>query len=78
MGDGGYVTNQSSGAIDPTPYPNGHQVTAQSLDKNNMPDPQGLRAQFYQSGLFNIMVTQVKVVGRMEPTFGPFMPVEPA
>jgi len=54
--------------------PDGHQGNLQALNKGHQLDPYGLLARFYQSGCFRNMVKQPKIVGRMEPTFGPFEP----
>jgi len=57
-------------------YPDGHRVTLKQLDANKNIDENGITAQFYQSGCFNCTVKKTNVVGKMAPTFAPFVPSE--
>ncbi|GEM_PF-6438162 len=53
-------------------YPNGHFVTAKECDNKGNLIEDGLTANFYQTGCFNIMVKNPKVVGKRLPAFSDF------
>lgn len=64
--DGGSFGGGMNGHDD---YPNGHRVYAQKLNKQGKYDDKGLTLNFYQSGCFNAMNTEVPAVRVMKMSF---------
>lgn len=60
-------------------YPDGWNVTAQTLKDDGNYDPDGLKVQFYQSGCFRCMITDVDPIGKMKAVYVPttFVPAGP-
>ena len=50
-------------------YPDGHRVYAQKLNKQGKYSDKGLKLNFYQSGCFNAMNTEVPVIRTMKMSF---------
>ena len=50
------------------PYPDGWHVLARKLNKDDQYNPNGELIEFYQTGCFNCMVKNPKIIGKMKKT----------
>lgn len=59
------MTGGGSGMGDHDIFPDGHHITARRLRPDGTYDPQAEVVHFYQSGSFNCMIVDPKIVGKM-------------